>query len=363
MRTPAHGTFGTLMAVVSTVMMWLVALPRFGAYHEPSLPKLDEFITSGGSRLAAVSVDMREYLRATEYFAGHGPAPSLAPFTARLGAPWLAGHLPWDSPVALNVVVMGILTLGLAALAVALIRLRVSRLGLSAGLVLYGVAFPVFYWGSFNYVDGTVVGLMSIALLMLVLDRPLLAIVVVFVSMLFKEFGLVGVPAIIAWLLTKPDSEFDNTKKVVWSLATVVAAAGGFVVARLIGPRATETYNPWLVGPAEMVNYLGANIGRVGPAAQVFLSGFVPVALTVFAYRRWRSGRLSMPEPMVRACLLGVLASCALNVQALLSAQWDGRSIWMAYPFALALGACALTHPPTDAATTARVDAERRSAG
>ncbi|HMU80687.1 MAG TPA: hypothetical protein PKX25_12170 [Microthrixaceae bacterium] len=341
--TPASRRFGVTWGAISSVLMWAVALPRFGAYEEPPMEHLYSYVTAGGSTLRGLTVDMREYLTATEHFAGLRPAPSLGPFTQRVAAPWLAGRLPWDAPISLNVVVMALLTIGLVALVATVLELKVSRCGLVVAAVGYAVSFPVFYWGSFNYVDGAVVGLLACVLLFLVLERPFIAVGLVFVSMLFKESGLVGAFVVIAWVVAQASTDFPRRQKVVWSATALASAVSGFVVARLVGPEATEVYNPWLITPAESFNYLGANIGRAGPMAQVLLTGLLPLVLVVAAFRSSRRSELDAPRPVVWACVTGIAVGALLNVQALLSAQWDGRTLWTVYPFVFALGAVALT--------------------
>lgn len=346
----AGGGFATCCALISGALSWLIAIPRFGAYHEPPLGHLHEYVTSRGSVLVGLSVDMREYLLATDYFAGRGPAPTLAPFTARFAAPWIAGRLPWDAPTSLNLVVMSFLTVGLLALTLSWWKLGVSRQGVLVGCFGWAVSFPVFYWGSFNYVDGTVVGLLGCLLLALVYGRLASAMAVVFVSILFKESGLVGVPVVIAWVLAQDSPRFGRRNKILLSSVACVTAVVGLVAARLLGPESTHVYNTWLASPHEIAGYFGSNIGRAGPGMQVLLTGLVPVSLVMVAGMRWQSKELTLPTPVLWACVAGVVTGGLLNVQALFTAQWDGRTLWTVYPFALTLGAAALSRPaPVDA--------------
>jgi len=143
-------------------------------------------------------------------------------------------------------------------------------------------------------------------------------------------------------VVAQASTDFPRRQKVVWSATALASAVSGFVVARLVGPEATEVYNPWLITPAESFNYLGANIGRAGPMAQVLLTGLLPLVLVVAAFRSSRRSELDAPRPVVWACVTGIAVGALLNVQALLSAQWDGRTLWTVYPFVFALGAVAL---------------------
>ena len=87
-RTLTGGSFAAV-AFVSVALLWVVALPRFGALNEPPIPELYSYETAGGRQLETVTVDIREYLHATEYYAGDREAPEVAPFTYRLVIPFL----------------------------------------------------------------------------------------------------------------------------------------------------------------------------------------------------------------------------------------------------------------------------------
>jgi hypothetical protein len=321
-------------------MMILVSLPRFGALDEPANRASHEYTTQEGRVLPGLTIDMREYLHLTEYYAGSADAPDLAPFTTRLGVPWLAGRLPWEAPISLNVVVLAFLAVGLVALVAAMRRLGCALGPIAGAVLVWSVSFPVYYWGSFNYVDGAVVGLLAVVVLSLVYGRLLPALLVLAGGLLIKESMLVAVPVVVVWVHL---SGWQARRRVEAFTATAVAAVVGVVGARVIGPEAKRFYNPWFPTPKEMHHYAGANIGRVGPMGQVFLSGVIPIGLAYLAWRRHKAGELGLDRRTFWTLMSGVLCGILLSFHAFIAAQWDGRTIWTVYPFALALGAVALS--------------------
>ncbi|CAN5562464.1 hypothetical protein BH10ACT3_BH10ACT3_12440 [soil metagenome] len=329
-----------VLALAGVALLWLVAAPRFGAFGAEPSPVLFEYTTSTGREMTGLTVDMREYLHATEYYAGTGDAPTIAPFSNRVAVPFVAGLLPWDAPVSLNLVVLAALSIGLVALVAAWRRLGLALGPMVVGTLGFSVAFPVFYWGSFNYVDGAVVGLLAVLLAALVFEQPVVAIVVLLAAVFTKEAGLVGLPVIVVWSFLGATSRATK-----WALSAgaAVASVAGLVLAQVLAPRATEFYNPWLPTLSDMHDYFGNNVGRPGPMGQVVLTAVVPAALTLFAWNRRRNGLIDLDPRLFWTLSVGVVAGVLLNIQALLTAQWDGRTLWTIYPFALTLGAAALT--------------------
>lgn len=335
-RVPLAVAMG--LALVGSVLLVVVALPRFGALSEAPNPTLFSYELADGTVVEGLSVDMREYLHAVEHFSGDADAPDVAPFTRRVGITWLAGQLPYSAPVALNVVVLAVLCAGLFALMAALRRLTLPTPILAAAAGVYAVAFPVFYWGSFNFVDGAVVGILAVLMYCLVTARPGLALVALAAGVVTKESALVGLVAMLVWVWT---SSTRTATRWAWTAGAVGAAVLGFVVAELLGPTATTTYNPWLPSPSEMYGYMGNNV-RITILAQVVLTLALPVAGLVLATRRRAELSARYPTQLLAMLWAGVAAAALLGLQAFMTAHFDGRTVWTAYPFALTLGAMAL---------------------
>ena len=339
---PASARWIAALSGIGIAVLVVVCLPRFGATHQPDLDYLHTYRTHDGTLLRSLTVDMREYLRSTEYYAGVAEPSRLAPFTYRWGAPLLAGRVPLEPQVALNLVVMALLACGVPSVALAQRRLAVPAGPLTVTTLLFAAAFPVYYWGSFDYVDGAVVGLLAVALALLVHERRLAALLVVVAALLVKESALVGLPVFLVWVWCRPGG---SRRRIGWSVAAVVAVVAGVVVDRALAPSATRFYYPWLPAPSEIQGLIGSNVGRSGPIGQVTLTAIVPSVLVVLACVRLRRGDLGAPPGVAPMLLVGVGLGVALNLQALLTAQWDGRTLWVAYPFALVLGGLALRPP------------------
>lgn len=336
------------LALVGSVLLVAVALPRFGALSEPPNPVLFSYETADGDTIDGLSVDMREYLHAVEHFSGDADAPDVAPFTRRVGVTWLAGQLPFSAPIALNVVVLAALCVGLFALMAALRRLALPVPILAAAAAVYAVAFPVYYWGSFNFVDGAVVGILAVLVYCLVTARPGLALVAIAVGVVTKESALVGLVAMVVWVWS---STMRTSTRWLWSAGAVGSAVLGFVVAEWLGPTAATTYNSWLPTPSEIHGYMGNNL-RVTTVAQVVLTIAVPAAGLALAARRRAVLSARYPTQLLAMLWAGVAAAALLGLQAFVTAQLDGRTVWTAYPFALTLGAMALDDLLTERRTS-----------
>ncbi len=328
------------IALASSLLLVVVALPRFGALSEPPIPGNHDYTTADGRELTGLTIDMREYLHLTEYFGGTADAPDLAPFTSRIAAPWLAGQLPWEAPVSLNVVMLGCLIVGLISMIAAQDRLGCGVGPIALSSLAYSVSFPVFYWGSFNYVDGAVVGLLGVFVLTLVRRDVWLAVSTLGVGLLFKESALVALPALVVWIWL---AGYSVRQRWVLLAGTAGATLAGLVGARMLGPPASRFYNPWFPSPSDVMGYLGWNLSRVGPLGQVVLTGVLPLALALYAWRLSRTGRLGLDPQTFWALTAGVVTGILLNLHALFAAQIDGRTLWTVYPFALTLGAVALS--------------------
>jgi hypothetical protein len=327
------------VGVLSLVLLVLVGLPRFGAMTEPRHPGSVSYVTAGGRYLEGLTIDQREYVHLVEYYGGRTAPPDLAPFTRRIGLPWIAGMLPWDAPIAMNLVSLAALGAGLVALMVLLRRLS-CRLGpILVVALVYSVSFPVFYWGTFSYVDGAVVGLLSVFLALLVDSKLGGAVAVMAAGLLVKESMLVAVPVACVWILL---SDVPRRRRGGLIGAVLVVAAAALAVAQRLGPTASRFYNPWLPSVSEVLGYVGSNLSRVGPIGQVGLTAAAPIALTFFAARQHRLGRLMIDRRTYLTLWAGVASGVMLNVHAFLAAQWDGRTLWTVYPFALTLGAVAM---------------------
>lgn len=328
------------VAVAASLVLVIVAMPRFGALSEPSNSTSRAYTTAEGRELRGLTIDMQEYLHLTEYFGGSADAPDLAPFTSRIAAPWLAGQLPWEAPVSLNVVVLGILLAGLISMIAAQERLGCGIGPIALSSFAYAASFPVFYWGSFNYVDGAVVGLLGVFVLALVRRNVWLAVATLGVGLLFKESALVALPALLVWIWL---GGYSARQRWLVVASTAGATLAGLVGARMLGPSASRFYNPWFPSPSDIMGYLGWNLSRIGPLAQAVLTGVLPLALALYAWHLHRTGRLGLDPRTFWALTAGVLTGMLLNVHALLAAQIDGRTLWTVYPFALTLGAVALS--------------------
>ena len=349
------GTF-----LLGAVLLTLVGLPRFARHDPPGPSTTPVFESADRESYGGLVTDQVEYFRLTEYYAGRGPAPDTAPFTSRLLVPWLAGHVPLAAPIAFNLVSLALLLVGLASVLVLERSWGLSARVLLVSAVVYAVSFPVLWYSMANWTDAGSVGLVGLCVLA-AYRRWWWGLLLLVPAVLAKETSLVLVAFGVALEATRPVTapQWARTARMGgW----VVLGVASYLVARTLAVASPVVFSPWVVTDlTTVVNNAALNLRNdTGPPAVVLTAALPMVVLGgVWWLRRYRG--LEIDRPVLVPLAAGAVGAFVLSAVSFPTALWDGRVLWVAYPFVIPLGAVALdavwrptTGTMSDAAITAR---------
>jgi hypothetical protein len=292
-----------------------------------------------GVPLDRYSFDTYSYTASVSYFRGEFDRyPIYGPWRWRLLPSWIAARLPIDNPaVAFAVVSLTFLCAGVAALVHAAARFGMQRRGQYAVAALFALSFPVFWYGTSGYVDGSVVALMCVALALVHGRKWTWFLALIPFGMATKETFVIAVPVAVAsaWTHGMSRGRFRT-----FALSAAALSIGTFVILRLALP--TPRTLGWMPDP----DRLGWNLTRPEALGSFVLTCglVVPLALAQVAecdLERYKGGRGAWraQSHLVVGLGLGLL----VGVHGFLTAYADGRHAWTAYPWGVLLAALLLT--------------------
>jgi hypothetical protein len=332
--------------LVAVVLCVLVGLPRFAkADHiDPDLIQLTDQpngwyldYDDPDVDVAALSFDVYEYHAYVEYFRGDFDRyPIFGPWRWRLVPSLIASWTPIDNPaVAYSVVSLGFLVLGAVALLVAAARHGLAARAQLIVAVLYALSFPLVWYGTSGYVDGSSMALLCVALALIHARRWWWLMVLIPVGMLTKETFLIIIPVAAAFLWVRSERRGDWVR---WTVAFGALAVGTFLAARwlLPSPRTLDWY--------PRIDRLNWNLTR--PAALgsfVLTCGVIVPAAAWNAWTMWRDREASPSAALAFRrdlhLVVGVGMGLLVAIHGFLTAYADGRHAWTTYPFAILLAA------------------------
>lgn len=333
-----------VLAIVLTV---IVGIPRFAqardvdpqlvgltdqpngwflSYDEPGLERdIDTF-----------SFDIYEYHAYVEYFRGDFDRyPIYGPWRWRLVPSLVASWTPiQDQAVAFSAVTLGFLVLGGVALVAASARNGLGSRGQSIVAGLYALSFPMVWYGTSGYVDGSSMALLCLGLYFIQSRRWWFLLALLPIGMLTKETFLVIVPVAATYLWARSSRRGEWLP---WSAAFAVTAVASFVTARLLlpSPRNLDWY-PRLAR-------LSWNLSRPEALGSFILSCGVVVPLSVLnAWSMWRNRITPDGAAALREnahLIVGVIMGLLVALHGFLTAYADGRHVWTTYPWGVVLAA------------------------
>lgn len=282
------------------------------------------------------SFDIYEYHAYVEYFRGDFDRyPIYGPWRWRLVPSLIASWTPiQDQAVAFATVSLAFLVLGAVALVAASARNGLGRRGQSLVAILYAVSFPVVWYGTSGYVDGSSMALLCVGLYLMQSRRWWLLLLLLPIGMLTKETFLIIVPVAGTYLWARSERKNDW---VPWTAAFAVTAVGTFVAARFLlpSPRNLDWY-PRLAR-------LSWNISRPEATGAFILSCGVVAPLAL--WRAWELLRARSTTEGAAALrenahlIVGLLLGFLVALHGYLTAYADGRHIWTIYPWGVVLAA------------------------
>lgn len=336
----------SVVALALTVLLCVVVgIPRFAEFRDvaPDDVSLTDqrdgwylFDDSEGGReiTGELSFDVYSYHAYVEHFRGDFDRyPIFGPWRWRLVPSWIAAWTPIENPAdAYAAVSMAFLAVGGAALVAAAARAGLdSRRQMVVG-ALYAVSFPLVWYGTSGYVDGSLVASLCIALCLVQSRRWWLFLAFLPVGLLVKETFVLMLPVAVAhtWVRSRERRDW-----LPFTLAAIGITAVTFIGIRyaLDTPRTLDWLPRW--------RRFSWNLTR--PAA---LGSFVltcGVAVPVAVYGAWRAivardtdeGREAFARNL--HLIVGLGMGLAVTFHGFTTAYSDGRHAWTTYPFATIL--------------------------
>jgi hypothetical protein len=332
--------------LVAVVLCVLVGLPRFAKsdHIDPDLIQLTDQpngwyldYDDPDVSIDGLSFDVYEYHAYVEYFRGDFDRyPIFGPWRWRLLPSLIASWTPIENPaVAYSAVSLAFLVLGAVALIAAAARHGLGTRAQVLVAVLYSVSFPLLWYGTSGYVDGSSMALLCVALALIHARRWWWLLLLVPVGMLTKETFVIVVPVAATYLWVRSERRADWLR---WTAAFSVAAIGTFLVARWQLPT-TRTLD-WY----PRIDRLNWNLTRPQALGSFVLTcGVIVPAAAWSIWTTWRtrdeSSAAAVEWRRDLHLVVGVGMGLLVAVHGFLTAYADGRHAWTTYPFAILLAA------------------------
>ncbi len=289
--------------------------------------------------------DAANYADCVRWWRGEPVVQPLAtPFSRRLLGPAIASLLPAEPMTALNVV--NVLAVYLAALAVFAAQRSLGQRDAVAWLVcgLYVVSFPVFYYGAIGYIDPVVLLFHSLFVLGLCWGSAPACVLALVLGCMAKESMLIAVPVFLVASASR-ESRSIAFRQAVFAVAAVAAVL--FAANELLPYEVDRVHPPQvtiLIGNLFRERAWASLTLTFGPLGAAFVAC---LGLTVLR-RRLLEHDLAVP------LMVGVVATLVAVLLSFWVVVVDGRLLWTAYPYVVAMLGVMLSDT-----ATARPDASR----
>jgi hypothetical protein len=326
-----------LVAAIALGIVLILALALGGhRWSSPDLPG-STYTTVAGHHYSGLVLDGIEYLKMADSHHSARPWSEVAPFTARWLVPTIAGALPFDAGVAIELVSLTLLIAGMVCLTLLISSWSRHSATLFVAVVLFSVAIPVFQFAGNVGVDAAAVGLVSIGI-WAAYRLPLWAALALFaVAVMAKEWSLILLAFGVTLELTRSSGSRRRWPRVAAWGATGAAA---YLITSHAGSSARLTFVPWLPHDLHyLVMTLRINLSRGDNWVLTGLTAAIPIMAAVIAIwaarRHWFRIARSRLVPLV----VGVGCAILLSAWSAAAAWWDPRSAWMSLPFGVPLAA------------------------
>lgn len=330
--------------LVGVILVILVAAPRFALHRDIDVdgirltPQSEGWYLhhDDGTDLNRYSFDLYEYIASVDYYRGdYDRYPLYGPWRWRVVPSWIAAWTPIENPaVAYGAVSMGFMVAGAVALVAAGARSGLRRRAQVLVAVFYAVSFPMFWYSTSGYVDGSLIAMLCIGLCTIQYRRWLLFLLLLPVGFLVKETYLIIVPVAAAHLWARSHRWKD------W--VPLTAAATAIIAMTWIGVRLALP-TPRTIDWMPRLGRLQSNL-RPSSIASFLLSCGVVVPLALVAAWQLFVDRHQDPDGAAAwrdhlHLVVGLAMAFAITAHGFLTAYSDGRHVWTATPFAAILAA------------------------
>jgi hypothetical protein len=277
-----------------------------------------------------VVADSRYYFQLALHFAGRFPTDQLRlPFAYEAATPWMAAHMPFD--VTFNFALLNYLAVVAAAIVVySICRGEGFTDQCSAlGGWLIVISVPTFAYAPYLLTDPTALLWRACLIWALRAHNAIWVLPVGLIGVATREDTLVLLGAGVVWTVWQ--RRWSET--VVWTSTALLGVGCSLLIRHYFASLGVYDWKPGLYWLKQNLrspsNYLSvaAGVGVVWPLAVL---GFL------------HPGRLSRETARFWAFLS--LALLTVPAYALVSARFDGRPFWTAYPAAIPLAAAGFEH-------------------
>ncbi len=307
-------TLGWILLLVISIS--LVCLPRFNR---------NDFLVS--ALVGSGPSDADQYMLLAEYFKGNSTGASLqSPFTYRPLVPYIASLLPCETNTAINII--NVLFLIFAVLCLYKM-LEIFGLPFKAnifGCCLFIFSFPVFYYGTIQYVDPVLISFIMIGTYCIFSGRFAPLLVVVLLGALVKETIIILVPVFfVRQLVTR-----QSVKKLLLQPAILLLFYGIAIATARSLSIDQDSYN-WTIS-FERIFF---NVLRPRSWASAILTLGIPGLGALLLL--WKAKKANFREELLllAPCLAGFFMVVLLFGYSIVSASSDGRFIWPSYAFTI----------------------------
>jgi len=247
----------------------------------------------------------------------------MPPYTYRILIPFLASKLPFDPLTSLNLLNLFFLQLGLIALFLTLKKLNLNFQLCVIGCMMYIFSFPVFYYATSGYIDGSLIGLISIGVYLIVSEKFFWLMLLILIGALANEKIIILFPFLISFIITKK----FTTKKII----EIILCSGViyFITTIILRKFTISNSHQYIWFPG--TDFILQNIYRPKTYLSFILTFGIPGLLAVVSF-------LKFSKETIRKYLYfyaGCVTSIALYIYSIFAAWSDGRTVWTIYPFAI----------------------------
>lgn len=275
--------------------------------------------------------DAAFYISNVDFFRGDKISYALwAPFNERLLVTIAAAPLPFDSMTSINVVNVIFLLIAIYFLYKTLIFYELDKKLVWAGLYIFVISFPTFYYSTIGYIDSGVLVMIFMGNYAILRNNPVLFLLSIVLGTLAKEGIVLLVP--VAWAYAYS----TNNKK--WYGYGILA-----LVLYLIIWGAVKKYMPNTHGTTPLlfwkpINWrIVDNLTRLNFYLSSLFSFGIPWTLVTYLLIKEKEDLkkyIKTDLPLLTGTFFGFL----LWVYSIFSAHADGRFFWIAYCYPIVLG-------------------------
>ena len=207
-----------------------------------------------------------------------------------------------------------------------LVKLEIDFMLCMVGCGFYVVSFPTFYYTTIGYVDPVLIFLLTLGLYLILTNRWIFLVGVIFMGTFVKETVLILIITSAAYLFF--NHQILTKRGLILPLMLFVYAIG-YTIARNLIP-----VDP-AVGWTPSIETLVFNISRLRSWLSFLLTFGIHGLLALFIFKTKNTIWFQEKSAETATLITGLFVTLLLFGYAMLSAYADGRFIWTSYPFSV----------------------------